>query len=230
MLALGLTSDEARRAARHRMVDEQIRARGIRHDAVLAAMREVPRHAFVPAAHQAVAYEDRPLAIGHGQTISQPYMVAAMTAALDLHQTDRVLDVGTGSGYQAAVLARLAREVVSIEWIPELAEGARATLDRLGIDNVKVLTGDGSLGCPGERFEGILVAAGAPAVPPALREQLGDGGRLVIPVGTRTHQDLIVVHRVGDRFHEDRGDGCVFVPLQGEFGWSGSAADDTLGS
>jgi len=229
-LVLRLTSDEDRRAACHRMVDEQIRARGIRHDVLLAAMREVPRHVFVPAAHQAMAYEDRPLSIGHGQTISQPYMVAAMTAALNPQASDCVLDVGTGSGYQAAVLARLAHEVVSVEWIPELATRARATFDALGVHNVRIVTGDGGLGFSGEKYEGILVSAGAPAVPPRLRDQLTDGGRLVIPVGTPIHQELVVVYRVGSRFHEVHGEACIFVPLRGAFGWGGLGTDDTIGS
>lgn len=201
------------------MVDEQVRARGIRHEGVLQAMREVPRHEFVPAECRADAYDDRPLPIGQGQTISQPYMVAAMTAALDPGDGDQVLEVGTGSGYQAAVLARLVGSVRTIEWVPELADRARATFERLGVTNVEVSTGDGSLGIPGEQFDGIIVTAGAPEVPPALVEQLANGGRIVMPCGTRYHQVLTVIQRNNHSFQEEQRDGCVFVPLQGESGW-----------
>ena len=205
--------------ARRRMVTEQVRARGITHVGVLRAMSEVPRHEVVPAKHRAEAYEDRPLPIGYGQTISQPYMVAAMTAALDPCQGDRVLEVGTGSGYQAAVLARLVASVCTIEWIAELADHARKTLERLRVTNVRVLTGDGSLGVPGERFDGIIVTAGAPEVPAPLVEQLDEGGRIVVPCGTPRHQVLTVLQRRKRAFQEKQLDGCVFVPLQGASGW-----------
>ena len=223
------------------MVEEQIRVRRIRHEGVVRAMSEVPRHEFVPEEHRPKAYDDRPLPIGHGQTISQPYMVAAMTEALRPRAEDRVLEVGTGSGYQAAVLARLVASVCTIEWIPVLADRARAwmlatictaasvaggladraraTLERLGITNVRVLAGDGSLGVRGDRFDGIIVTAGAPEVPPALVEQLTEGGRIVMPCGTRQRQVLTVVHRQKHKFEEEQRDGCVFVPLQGESGW-----------
>lgn len=206
-------------ARRRRMVDSQIRRRGIRHDGVVRAMTEAPRHEFVPAAYRSEAYDDRPLPIGHGQTISQPYMVAAMTEAIEPAATDRVLEVGAGSGYQAAVLARLVAEVRTFEWVPELADRARATLARLGVANVQVTAGDGSLGAPGERFDGIMVTAGAPAAPPRLVEQLADGGRLVMPRGPRTHQVLTVIRRRGTGFDEEERGGCVFVPLRGASGW-----------
>ena len=202
------------------MVDAQLHARGIRSERVLDAMRHVPRHEFVPEEHGVSAYDDRPLPLGHGQTISQPYMVAVMTAALEAQPSDIVLEIGTGSGYQAAVLAYLVDRVVTFEWVPELAERARATLERLDIRNVQVDPGDGSLGTGGgERYDGIIVTAGAPTVPPELRDQLADGGRLVIPLGNRLYQELTVIRRVGQRFEEDRREGCVFVPLQGQYGW-----------
>lgn len=205
--------------ARHRMVDEQIRARGIHHAGVLRAMGEVPRHEFVPVESRSAAYEDRPLPIGYGQTISQPYMVAVMTAALEPQPGDRVLEVGTGSGYQAAVLARLVATVYTVEWVPELAERARATLARLAIDNVEVVAGNGSLGVPGRQFDGIIVTAGAPELPPPLLEQLAEGGRLVMPCGTRDYQVLTIVRRQHNEFREEQREGCVFVPLQGASGW-----------
>ena len=213
------TSDSEGVAERLRMVDAQLRARGVRHEAVLRAMAAVPRHEFVPAQQRLAAYEDRPLPLGHGQTISQPYMVAVMTEALEPTSTDRVLEVGTGSGYQAAVLNRVVADVVTFDWVPELADRARATLERLGIAGVRVMTGDGSLGSPGERFDGIIVTAGAPVVPPALFGQLVEGGRLVIPLGTPRHQVLTVIRRQGQAFREEQREGCVFVPLQGESGW-----------
>ena len=214
-----VTPDSEWAAERVRMVDEQLRARGVRHEGVLRAMAAVPRHEFVPAQHRSAAYEDRPLPLGHGQTISQPYMVAVMTEALEPTSTDRMLEVGTGSGYQAAVLARVVADVVTFDWVPKLADQARATLERLGITSVRVMAGDGSLGSPGERFDGIVVTAGAPVVPPALFEQLAEGGRLAIPLGTRMHQVLTVIRRQGKGFKEERREGCVFVPLQGDFGW-----------
>ena len=212
-------ADRGRAAERSHMVETQIRARGVRHAGVVRAMAAVPRHEFVPAASAPAAYKDRPLPIGHGQTISQPYMVAAMTAALEPAAGGRVLEVGTGSGYQAAVLARLVADVRTFEWVPELALRARATLARLGIANVRVMAGDGSRGVPGERFDGVIVTAGAPAAPPLLLDQLAVGGRLVMPRGTRHHQVLTVIRRRATGFDEDERDGCVFVPLLGESGW-----------
>ena len=206
------------------MVETQLRARGIRDERVLGAMASLPRERFVPEQRRAIAYADEALPIPAGQTISQPWIVARMTELLAPRVGDRVLDIGTGSGYQAAILALLGARVVSIERQPELAESARARLVELGFgDQVEVRLGDGSLGDPtGAPWDGILVAAAAPAIPAPLREQLSpNGGRLVIPVGNRGRQDLLLVIRHGDTWDE-RGDGpVVFVPLVGEQGFSG---------
>jgi protein-L-isoaspartate(D-aspartate) O-methyltransferase len=205
---------------RARMVAQQLAARGITDRRVLDAMASVPRHAFVPVEHQAEAYSDHPLHIGCQQTISQPYMVACMTEMLSLRATDRVLEIGTGSGYQTAVLAALAREVISIERHSALAEGARARIKALGYRNVQVMLGDGTLGWPANApYDAILVTAACPQVPPALREQLGLSGRLVCPVGSRELQKLIHVTRTPSGFQTTEGIGCVFVPLIGENGW-----------
>ena len=203
-------------------IDEQLVARGITDVRVLDAMKRVPRDAFVPSESQPAAYADRALPIGCGQTISQPFMVAAMTEALRLTGSERVLEVGTGSGYQAAILSMLAREVITIERQPELAAAARQTLAALERTNVIVLAGDGTLGSPTHApFDAILVAAGAPRVPDALKAQLSpDGGRLVIPVGSSHQQTLRIVTRDGDRFVDTPGVSCVFVPLIGAEGWS----------
>jgi len=188
-------------AERARMVEEQIRARHIEDPLVLAAMLAVPRHRFVPPELRVRAYEDRPLPIGAGQTISQPYIVALMTALLHLSGGEVVLEVGTGSGYQAAVLARLCSVVHTVEQYPELARRAQQILSELSVTNVRVHTGDGSLGWPAAApYQGILVTAAAPEVPPALLDQLDDGGRLVIPVGARGDQKLQVWRRIGDHF------------------------------
>jgi protein-L-isoaspartate(D-aspartate) O-methyltransferase len=206
--------------AGEQMVARQIAARGVTDPRVLAAMREVPRHAFVPDEFRSAAYEDRPLPIGEGQTISQPYMVAAMTAALEPHEDHRVLEIGTGSGYQTAILAKLSRWVVTIERHAPLAHRAENTLESLGFANVRVVVGDGSRGYPPEApYDRILVTAGAPAVPEALTDQLSDGGRLVIPVGSEGYQKLMIIDRKGDRLTDREGEGCVFVPLVGEYGW-----------
>jgi len=171
-------------AARTRMVRDQIAARGIKDDRVLAAMARVPRHEFVPASHRSLAYEDGPLSIGHGQTISQPYIVAFMTAALDPQPTDRVLEIGTGSGYQAAVLSGLVAKVYTIEIVEPLARRAEADLKRLGFRNVKVRMGDGYLGWPGAApFDAIIVTCAPEQVPQALVDQLKRGGRMIVPVG-----------------------------------------------
>jgi len=206
--------------ARERMVSEQLVARGVRDARVLAAMREVPRHAFVDAALAPQAYRDRPLPIGHGQTISQPYMVGLMSAALAPGRSDRVLEIGTGSGYQAAVLSRLVRSVFTIERIPALVERSRQTFAALGYTNVIQRVGDGTLGWQTHApYDGILVTAGAPHVPGALVAQLAPGGRLVIPTGSRDAQTLRVLTRSGEELHEERSIPCVFVPLVGEEGW-----------
>ena len=205
------------------MVSEQLRGRGIRDERVLQAMGTVPREAFVPDVERAGAYGDGPLSIGGGQTISQPWVVARMTELLAVAPGDRVLEIGTGSGYQAAVLAEIGCSVVSIERDPSLADGARERLAALGYDDrVSVRVGDGSLGAPdGVPWDGIIVTAGAPTVPVTLKEQLGDGRRLVIPVGPRNLQELLWIERRGDAFTEQSAGGCRFVPLIGKGGWKG---------
>jgi protein-L-isoaspartate(D-aspartate) O-methyltransferase len=210
-------------AARAAMVEDQLARRGINEPRVLAAIRRVARDRFVPPEWRALAYADRAVPIGEGQTISQPYIVATMTEALQLRPSDRVLEVGTGSGYQAAILGELASEIVTIERRADLAERARATLAALGYTNVAVVVGDGSLGWQDAApYDAILVAAGSPSVPASLTAQLADGGRLVIPIGPREHQVLTVVRRVGDRFQQSDAGGCVFVPLIGKEGWDAS--------
>ncbi len=212
----------ARRSdARARMVAAQLRGRDIQDPRVLAAMGAVPREAFVGERLGEQAYEDHPLPIGAGQTISQPYIVARMTELLVVGPGDRVLDVGTGSGYQAAVLAELGCRVTSIEREPALAREAVQRLAELGYgDRVTVVIGDGTLGQPDDApWDGILVGAAAPSVPEPLRLQLGEGRRLVIPVGTRREQLLLVVRRQGSEWTERSDGACVFVPLVGEAGW-----------
>lgn len=204
------------------MVETQLRARGIADERVLAAMANLPRERFVPEGRRAIAYADEALPIPAGQTISQPWIVARMTELLAPRVGDRVLDIGTGSGYQAAILALLGARVVSIERKPELADSARARLTELGFgDRVEVRLGDGSVGDPsGAPWDGILVAAAAPAIPNPLREQLSpNGGRLVIPVGDRRRQDLLLVVRNGDTWAEKNDGPCIFVPLVGEQGF-----------
>jgi protein-L-isoaspartate(D-aspartate) O-methyltransferase len=202
------------------MVDEQLRARDIRDRRVLQAMGSVPRHRFVPDDVVHLAYGDCPLPIGRRQTISQPYIVALMSELLELRGPETVLEVGTGSGYQAAVLARLAGHVVSLERIGELAEAARQVLQSLGVTNVEVVVTDGSRGFPPRApYQGILVAAAAPQVPRPLLEQLDDGGRLVAPVGGIEGQVLECWTRRGDRFEHLRSAPVSFVPLLGEHGW-----------
>ncbi len=211
---------------RRRMVEYQIRRRGIRNPRVLAAMEKVPRHRFVAVDSRDHAYEDGPLSIGRGQTISQPYMVALMTESIAPEPDDRVLEVGTGSGYQTAILAELAREVYSIEKIPELAERAEGLLSRLGYGNVAIRVGDGSEGWIQEApFDAIVVTAGAPEIPAPLVEQLGVGGRLVIPVGSAYHQRLNIVRKEREGIRKEEGTGCVFVPLIGTFGWKEKASE-----
>ncbi len=205
---------------RARMVREQLRARGIRDERVLAAMSKVPREEFLSIENASNAYGDYPLPIGAGQTVSQPYIVAAMVEALHVQPEDCVLEVGTGTGYQAAILGELAAEVWTIERHAELAEKAREILGGLGYTNVHVIHGDGSLGLPLHApFHKILVAAAAPRVPDRLIEQLSDGGTLVIPVGTRTEQQLQVLRKIGDQLSVKTSDACRFVPLVGEQGW-----------
>ena len=209
-------------AERDAMVETQLRRRGIADERVLDAMRTVPRHRFVPPASVAFAYDDRPLEIGSHQTISQPYMVAVMTEALVLRPEDHVLEIGTGSGYQCAVLASLVESVVSVERIPELADSARDRLDSLDFENVEVQVGDGTLGWPDRKpYDAILVTAGAPSVPKSLCDQLAVGGRLICPVGVRERQVLTRITRDEDGLHEKTSFSCVFVPLIGREGWAG---------
>ena len=206
---------------RKRMVEEQIAARGIHDPRVLAGMRSVFRHCFVPSDDLAWAYSDGPLPIGYGQTISQPYIVALMTELLELEPTDRVLEVGGGCGYQAAVLGELAGEVHAVEIIPELAQQAEKTLADLGYTHVRFHAGDGSSGWPkAAPYNGILVAAAAPKVPQPLLDQLAADGRLVIPVGSRSMQQLEVWKRIGDKFNHQVILEVCFVLLRGKFGWN----------
>lgn len=209
-------------AARHRMVDEQIMARGIADPRVLAAMRQVPRHLFIPQHLWDQAYNDYPLPIGEDQTISQPYIVALMTEILEIKGTDRILEIGTGSGYQAAILAELAAAVFSIDRVGGLASHAKALLDSLGYAKVRIRVGDGTLGWPEEMpFDGIIVTAGAPKVPRPLVEQLALGGRLVIPVGDTYSQTLTCVRKTKDGPRFEYHGGCRFVRLIGKYGWDG---------
>jgi protein-L-isoaspartate(D-aspartate) O-methyltransferase len=207
-------------AARSAMVEQQLRKRGISDSRVLEAMGRIGRHLFIPPDHQSEAYDDRPVPIGEGQTISQPYMVALMTQTLAPKAKDRVLEVGTGSGYQTAILAELCQKVYTIERIPALRQKAEKILRGLGYPNVAFRTGDGSRGWPEEApFEGIMVTAGAPQPPPTLTSQLAEGGRLIIPAGSRYSQTLYKIIRQGDQFSEEEVTGCVFVPLVGDYGW-----------
>ncbi|MGD0723937.1 MAG: protein-L-isoaspartate(D-aspartate) O-methyltransferase [Spirochaetia bacterium] len=208
-------------AAAQRMVKLQIEKRDIRDTRVLEAMRSVPRHLFIPSGSRSLAYEDHPVPIGQGQTISQPYMVAFMTQALELRGGERVLEIGTGSGYQTAILAELCREVFSIERIPELAAAAENALANLGYMNIRLRVGDGSEGWPEHApFDGILVAAAAPSIPQRLRDQLADNGVMVIPVGDwRRVQEILVARRSGGTVTVERSIGCRFVPLIGTGGF-----------
>jgi protein-L-isoaspartate(D-aspartate) O-methyltransferase len=202
------------------MVDEQIVSRGVKDERVLAAMRNVPRHEFLPEAIGGMAYADNALPIGQGQTISQPYMVAMMTEFLGLSGSERVLEIGTGSGYQAAVLAELCSKVYTVERVKVLAEKARATLDRLGYQNVAIKVYDGTYGWKEMApFDAILVTAGSPEVPAPLIEQLKEGGRMVIPVGERYSQVLLKIVKTPEGPVTQRSIPCVFVPLIGNHGW-----------
>ncbi len=216
-----MTQQDIFAIARERMVREQIEARGIKDPRVLAAMRKVPRHLFVDEALWPQAYNDYPLPIGEGQTISQPYIVALMTAALELKGDEKVLEIGTGSGYQTAILAELAKSVFTIERVNDLMLRAKKILDRLGYFNVAYKVGDGTLGWPEMApFQGIIVTAAAPDIPLPYLEQLDVGGRIVIPVGDRSAQVLYKVTKLpnGELKKENLG-GCRFVPLIGKYGW-----------
>jgi protein-L-isoaspartate(D-aspartate) O-methyltransferase len=217
--------------ARDEMVARQIRARGILSPRLLEAMSTVARHEFVPAAAQASAYCDEPLPIGGGQTISQPFMVALMTNALLLTGTERVLEIGGGCGYQAAVLSLLAREVVIVELQPELARAAGERLARLGYASVRVEEGDGSVGwAAGAPYDAILVSAAAPAIPPPLIEQLAEGGRLVVPVGGSERQDLLRIAKRAGGLAQESLCACRFVPLLGRHGWPGGVPNALEGT
>jgi|LQYC01.1.fsa_nt_gi protein-L-isoaspartate(D-aspartate) O-methyltransferase len=205
---------------RDQMVKRQLVSRGIKDERVLEAMRKVPRHFFVPEKLRESAYHDGPLSIGEGQTISQPYMVALMTECLGLKGGEKVLEVGTGSGYQTAILAELAEHVYSIERVPILLEKAQQVLTHLGYKTIKFKGGDGTNGWREESpFDGIIVTAGAPDISQVLVEQLNDGGVLVIPVGSRYSQSLYKVTKKGDKFEKEERTLCVFVPLIGKYGW-----------
>jgi protein-L-isoaspartate(D-aspartate) O-methyltransferase len=207
--------------ARHAMVRGQIESRGIRDPAVLNAMRSVPRHLFVPPDLRSFAYDDRPLPIGHGQTISQPFIVGLMTELLALRAQDRVLEIGAGSGYQAAILARIAGEVISVERIGKVVGIARENLAAAGVSNVTLIEGDGTLGVPDHApFDAIIITCAAPSIPGPLKDQLAQGGRLVAPVGGREIQTLVRLVKRGDSFTETNHGGVCFVPMVGMYGWN----------
>ena len=202
------------------MVRRQIAARGLRDPRLLSAFEDVPRHLFVPEEYRHHAYEDGPLPIGFGQTISQPYIVALMTHLLELTGRERVLEVGTGSGYQAAILSHLAAEVHTVEVVPELSAQAERILFELGCQNVHCHVADGSLGWPDAApYDGILVTAAAPSAPQPLLCQLAEGGWLVLPVGDRGYQELEIWQKAGGEFSRRTSLGVAFVPLRGEHGW-----------
>ena len=207
--------------ARRRMVEQQIKARGIVDHRVIDAMLTIPRHLFVEAGLQSHAYGDASLPIGEKQTISQPYMVAAMTAALELQGDERILEIGTGSGYQTAILSKLVKRVYSIERIAVLAGRARKILDQLQLSNINIKIGDGTVGWKDQApFSGILVAAGSPDVPQKYLDQLDIGGKLVLPVGDKEEQILIrIIRKNENHFEREQLMGCRFVPLIGEQGW-----------
>ncbi len=205
---------------RRRMVERQIEARGIHDTRVLAAMREIPRHIFIPPPYDQNAYDDNPLPIGDGQTISQPYIVALMTALLRPEPFDNVLEIGAGSGYQAAILSRLVRWVTTMERVPAVADLARNNLKLLGIENVVVIEGDGTRGYPQNApYKGIIVTAATPEIPRPLTDQLAEGGRLVAPVGGRDIQELVTLEKQGNRLIPEYHGGVRFVPLIGKHGW-----------
>jgi protein-L-isoaspartate(D-aspartate) O-methyltransferase len=206
------------------MVKTQLIPRGIKDQRVLDAMERVPRHRFVEGATISGAYADMALPIGEGQTISQPYMVAVMTELLELHGTEKVLEIGTGSGYQAAILAELSREVFTVERIPSLAEKAMKRYQDLSYMNIHVRTGDGTLGLPQEApFDRIIITAGAPEIPSPVLEQLSEGGIIVVPVGSLLSQQLLKYRKHGKSPHIEYHTPCVFVPLIGQHGWGGDS-------
>jgi protein-L-isoaspartate(D-aspartate) O-methyltransferase len=205
---------------RQLMIERQLKARGIVDESVLAAFSRVPREEFIAIELRERAYDDRPLTIGCSQTISQPYIVASMLQAAELRPEDRVLEIGTGSGYQTALLAEIVSSVVSIERHADLAQVARERLSRLGYTNVEIVIGDGTLGyAPNAPYEAILVSAAAPQIPQILAQQLAIGGRMVLPVGNRDLQDLVLVRKHEEGLRHTRLDGCAFVPLIGQEGF-----------
>ena len=215
------SSEEYYTRERKRMVREQLIGRGIHDHRVLEAMQQVPRHLFVPYEHRHLAYGDGPLPIGNGQTISQPYIVARMTELLHLQGDERVLEVGTGSGYQAAILCWLAREVHTIERFADLGHQAEEVIRQMGFENIHVHIGDGSLGwTPYAPYDAIIVTAAAPQAPRPLLDQLTEGGRMVVPVGSISSQFLEMWERIDDEFHYERVLPVAFVPLLGHFGWN----------
>ncbi|MEK6233610.1 MAG: protein-L-isoaspartate(D-aspartate) O-methyltransferase [Planctomycetales bacterium] len=225
--ATGWMTDELDfESARRKMVDEQLRRRNITDARVLTAMERIPRERFVPEETQALACADRALPVACGQTISQPFMVALMTQALRLQGTESVLEIGTGSGYQAAILSALAGTVISVERHAPLAETARERLRALGCDNVEIRVGDGTLGCPDAApFDRVIVTAGGPQIPPDLFDQLAEGGILVMPVGDEKQQSLLVVRKRQGEPVTTNLSGCRFVKLIGDQGWPGDETD-----
>jgi protein-L-isoaspartate(D-aspartate) O-methyltransferase len=205
---------------RRRMVECQIESRGVHNPLLLSAMREIPRHHFIPPPFDLSAYEDNPLPIGSGQTISQPYIVALMTELLHPGPSDNVLEIGTGCGYQAAILSRLVHRLTTMERIPAIATLARNNLDSLGIQNVEVIEGDGTQGyLQNAPYDGIIVTAATPEIPKTLTDQLSEGGRLVAPVGGRDIQELVSLEKQGDQMISEFHGGVRFVPLIGKHGW-----------
>ena len=218
----GNLTEESFTRKRNAMVEEQLKGRRIRDERLLSVMREIPRHRFLPPTLASRAYEDGPLPIGEGQTISQPYIVAEMTQALWLSGTEKVLEIGTGSGYQTAILCCLSREVVTVERLESLSLAAQTTLAALGMDNVRFRVGDGTLGAPEDApFDRVIVTAAAPDVPEPLFAQLREGGIMVIPIGGRWEQELVSVRKDEGAARKEYFGGCRFVPLLGERGFSG---------
>lgn len=216
----GSTGDDGFDGLRRRMVERQLAGHGIRDPRVLEAIGRIPRHLFVPESQIPQAYEDHPVSIGQGQTISQPYMVGRMTELLDLKGGERVLEVGSGSGYQTAVLKALRADVYTVERLPDLSRQAQENVERAGYGGVHYRVGDGSRGWPEESpFDRIIVTAGAPSMPVSLVEQLRDGGAMVIPVGGEEEQELLLVRRGQGRVTRERICACVFVKLWGDEGW-----------
>ena len=206
---------------RSQMVEQQIRARGITNLRVLGAMREIPRHLFIPPPYDRAAYGDAPLPIGNGQTISQPYIVALMTELVDPQPNDTILEIGAGSGYQAAVLSLLVQHVTTIERIHEVADLAKKNLEKLGLKNISIVLGDGTQGCPDNApYNGIMITAAAPAIPAPLIDQLAIGGTVVAPVGDREIQELVTVTKNKSGIVRLTHGGVRFVPLIGEYGWA----------